>query len=131
MSDADAVQQAAEQNVLKNKAHDQFWGLLFLKQSDQGKYGHLLWEFRQAYANKQHDLYPEDLTNMFEVMKTVNVKKELFPNGGKHLLKSHHFHKQGPQQFIITTLCCCVIVLVMLFQEGYKLLSLYSENHAR
>ena len=61
---------------MKDKAHEQFWGLLFLKQSDQSKYGHLLREFQQAYANKQRDLYPEDLTNTFEVMKTVNVKKQ-------------------------------------------------------
>ena len=76
ISDADTVQQAREQKEMKDKAHEQFWGLLFLKQSDQGKYGRLLREFRQAYANKQRDLYPEDLTNTFEVMKTVNVKKK-------------------------------------------------------
>ena len=67
---------------MKVKAHEQFWGLLFLKQSDQGKYGHLLREFRQAYANKQRDLYPEGLTNMFEVMKTVNVKKKTKSRNG-------------------------------------------------
>ena len=61
---------------MKRKAHEQFWGLLFLKQSDQSKYGHLLWEFWQAYANKQRDLYPDDLTNTVEVMKTVIIKKK-------------------------------------------------------
>ena len=56
ISDADATQQAREQREMKEKAHKQFWGLLFLKQSDQSKYGHLLKEFRQAHANKQQDL---------------------------------------------------------------------------
>ena len=61
---------------MKENAMKKFWGLLFLKQADQSKYGHLLKEFRQAYANKQRDLYPEDLSDMFEVMRTVNVKKK-------------------------------------------------------
>ena len=45
ISDADTTQQAREQKEMKDKAHEQFWGLLFLKQSDQSKYGHLLREF--------------------------------------------------------------------------------------
>ena len=61
---------------MKSKALEQFWGLLFLKQSDQTKYGHLLREFRQQYANKQKDIYPDDLAGMFEVMKTVQVNKK-------------------------------------------------------
>ena len=57
-------------------ANEQFWGLLFLNQSDQRKSSHLLQGWRQAYANKQRDLYPDDLPGMFEVMKTVQIKKK-------------------------------------------------------
>ena len=56
ISDADVDAQGKEQKDMKPKALEQFWGLLFLKQSDQSKYGHLLREFRQLYANKQQDL---------------------------------------------------------------------------
>ena len=45
ISDANATQQASEQKEMKKKAYEQFWGLLFLKQSDQSKYGHLLRAF--------------------------------------------------------------------------------------
>ena len=31
-------------------------------------------EFRKSYANKQCNFYPEDLTSMFEVMRTVEIK---------------------------------------------------------
>ena len=70
----DAARAIAEQKM-KDETLKKFFGLMFLKQSDQSKYGHLLKEFRQSYANKQRDLYPEDLTSMFEVMRTVKIKK--------------------------------------------------------
>ena len=47
---------------------------MVLKQADQNRYGRLLKEFRKSYANKQRDLYPEDLSSMFDVMRTVEVK---------------------------------------------------------
>ena len=75
--DVDADIQRAQQKEMKSRANERFWRLLFLKQADQGKYSHLLREWRQAYANKQRDLYPDDLPAMFEVMKTVQIKKKL------------------------------------------------------
>ena len=45
ISDVNTDLQRAEQKEMKSQAHEQFWGLLFLKQTDQGKYGHLLWEW--------------------------------------------------------------------------------------
>ena len=74
--DVDTTIQAQQQKAMKTEALEKFWSLLFLKQADQSKYGHLLKEFRQSYANGQRDLYPVDLASMFEVMRTVNVKQK-------------------------------------------------------
>ena len=71
----DATVLQEKQKELKSKALKKFFALMFLKQSDQQRYGRLLKEFRQSYANSQRDIYPEDLTSMFEVMRTVKVKK--------------------------------------------------------
>ena len=71
----DAADRAREQQTMKDKTLSKFFALMFLKQSDKNKYGHLLNEFRQSYANKQRDLYPENLSSMFDVMRTVEIKK--------------------------------------------------------
>ena len=73
ITDATALKDA--QDKMKAKALKKFWGLLYLRQSDHKRYGHLLKEWRQQYANDQRDLYPKDLTATFEVMRTVEVKK--------------------------------------------------------
>ena len=72
---ADAAALKLAQDEMKDRSLTRFWGLLYLKQSDQKRYGHLLKEWRQQYANDQRDLYPKDLTTIFEVMRTVEVKK--------------------------------------------------------
>ena len=74
ITDATALKDA--QDEMKAKALKKFWGLLYLRQSDHKRYGHLLKEWRQQYANDQRDLYPKDLTATFEVMRTVEVKKK-------------------------------------------------------
>ena len=48
---------------------------MFLKQSDQTHYGHLLKDFRQSYANKKCDLYPDDLASIFKFMRTFEVNR--------------------------------------------------------
>ena len=48
--------------------------MLFLKGADQSRFGSLLTEWRQAYANNC-DLYPEDLYTMVDVMRVMPVKK--------------------------------------------------------
>ena len=58
---------------MKKKVLAKFFALMFLKQSNQDRYAHLLKEFRQSYANNQRDLFPQDLSSMFGVMRTVEV----------------------------------------------------------
>ena len=72
---ADDAARARAQQKMKDETLSKFFALMFLKQSDQNKYGHLMKEFRQSYANKQWDLYPENLPSMFDVMQTVEIKK--------------------------------------------------------
>ena len=72
---ADNVARERAEKKMKDETLKKFFGLMFLTQSNQSKYGHLLKEFRQSYANKQRDLYPEDLSSMFNVMRTVEIKR--------------------------------------------------------
>ena len=63
------------QDEMKERALKKFSGLLYLRQSDQKRYGHLLKEWCQQYANGQRDLYSKDLSATFKVMRTVEIKK--------------------------------------------------------
>ena len=72
---ADDAARAISEQKMKDNTLKTFFRLMFLNQADSKKCGHVLKEFRQSYANKQCDLYPEDLTLMFEVMITVEIKK--------------------------------------------------------
>ena len=72
---------AAKQAAMKKKVLDRFYAVMFLRNSDQKKYGNLLKEFRQSYANKR-DIYPENLSDMFEVMRTVRVPMKKDKNKG-------------------------------------------------
>ena len=64
------------QKKMKEQTLDKFFGIMFLKQSNQFQYGDLLRDWRQSYANGQRDLYPNGLKSMFEVMKTVERQKK-------------------------------------------------------
>ena len=68
-----------KQDALMERARNSFYALLFLRGGDQKRYGKLLPEYRQAYANGQRDLYPKSLRDMFEVMKTVPQPKHKKP----------------------------------------------------
>ena len=72
---ADNAARAIVEQKMKDDTLKKFFGLVFLNQADSNKYEHLLKEFRKSYTNKQRNLYPEDLTSMFEVMRTVEIKK--------------------------------------------------------
>ena len=65
---------AARQTAMKKKVLERFYAIMFLRQSDHKRYGALMKEFRQSYANRR-DIYPENLSDMFEVMRTVSVPK--------------------------------------------------------
>ena len=67
------------QDELRDRTRDSFYALLFLRGGDQKRYGKLLPEYRQAYANGQRDLYPKSLRDMFEVMKTIPQPKPKKP----------------------------------------------------
>ena len=90
---------------------------MFLKQSDKSRYGNLLKEFRQSYANKQWDLYPEDISSMFEVMRTVEGKcpsqKKLNKNQKKESKKveevqlgAESFAQTGKEKGNVKCHCC-------------------------
>ena len=53
---------------------EKFWAMLYLKGADQGRYGGLLTEWRQAFANNR-DLYPENIYTMVDIMRVMPVKK--------------------------------------------------------
>ena len=74
--DGDTTVQERLQNEMKKSALAKFSAILFLKQSQQERYSTLLKEFRQSYANDQRDLFPKDLTSMFDVMRTVEAVKK-------------------------------------------------------
>ena len=110
---ADAAARKQAQDAMKTKALAKFWGLLYLRQADQKRYGHLLKEWRQQYANDQRDLYPKDLTATFEVMRTVEVKKEKVekPKSEKPKVdlpeNAESFNQTGKQKNEEITCWCC------------------------
>ena len=75
MPDTDAAAQLNLQKEMKKKVLAKFFAILFLKQRNQNNYLNLLKEFRQSYANDQRDLFPKDLTSMFDVMRMVEFDK--------------------------------------------------------
>ena len=99
---ADAADRSRQQQTMKDESLKKFFGLMFLKQSDQSKYGHLLKEFRQSYTNKQRDVYPEDLTCMFDVMRTVEVKKAKPKSAPKNVEKDEDIVQPGAGSFAQT-----------------------------
>ena len=72
----DTTTLTTKQQNMKDNELEKFWGLLLLKQANQSRYGYLLRDWRQAFSNKQHNLYPKDLVATFEVMKTATVQKQ-------------------------------------------------------
>ena len=50
-----------------------FWAMLSLKGSDQARFGSLLTEWCQAFANYR-DLYPQDLVNIVDVARVIPQK---------------------------------------------------------
>ena len=59
-----ANQQLDQKKAMMNK----FWAMLFIRGSDHERYGSLLVDWRKSYANKQQDLYSDDLYAMLDVM---------------------------------------------------------------
>ena len=62
------------QKEFRKSEMDKFWAMLYLKGADQGRYGSLLTEWRQSFANNQ-DLYPENIHTMVDIMRVMPVKK--------------------------------------------------------
>ena len=66
----------AQQKKMKKEAQERFFAVLFLRNSDGARFGKLLPEFRQAYANGKRDLYPKDVATAFDIMRTLPTKKK-------------------------------------------------------
>lgn len=62
------------QDEFKGREMDKFWAMLYLRGADQSRFGSLLTEWRQAFANNR-DLYPEDLNTVVDIMRVMPVKK--------------------------------------------------------
>ena len=62
------------QKALKTAEMDKFWAMLFLRGSDQLRFGGLMTEWSQAYTNKR-DHYTTIIANIVNVMRIMIQKK--------------------------------------------------------
>ena len=69
---------------MKVEAQERFLAVLFLRNADSSRFGKLLPEYRQAYANGKRDLYPKDITTAFDIMRTLPIPKNTKKNNAKN-----------------------------------------------
>ena len=70
----------AEKTSVKSKAFEKFMFILFLRASDQGKYGKMQDECCTDYSNKKEN-YPKSIVDMVDVMRQVKISlKNLSPS---------------------------------------------------
>ena len=58
--------------------------MLFICGDDHERFGSLLADWRKAYANKQRDLYPDDLYAMLDVMQVMLAKNKNKPGNNNN-----------------------------------------------
>ena len=61
-----------EKKSMKSEAFKKFMAILFLRASDQEKYGKMQDDYRMDYANKLIN-YPNSVTRMVDIMRQVKV----------------------------------------------------------
>ena len=71
------------QKALKTAEMDKFWAMLFIKGSDQSRFGVLMTELCQSYANSR-DLYPTKLSNIVDVRRIIPQNKKERGEGSKN-----------------------------------------------
>ena len=81
--DGTVVEKAKQQKQMKAEAQERFVAVLFLRNADGSRFGKLLPEYWQAYANEKRDIYSTDLTITFDIMRTLPMKKKTKPNNAK------------------------------------------------
>ena len=83
-----------ERTSMKDNVFDQFMAILFLRASDQTKYGKMQDEYRMAYANKK-DNYPKLVVEMVDVTRQVKVitRKKLPEKGKSEVAKKRNILK--------------------------------------
>ena len=59
---------------MKSEVLDRFLAILFLRNSDQGRFGDLLVEYRKAYAG-QENKYPKNISTMIDIMRAQPKKR--------------------------------------------------------
>ena len=71
----------------KRRTMDRLWVMLCIHDKNHKIYESLLVEFWKAYANKQCELYPEDLHAMIDTMRLMPAQKKRKPgNGNKKMV---------------------------------------------
>ena len=63
---------------------NKLWAMLFICGTDHERFEYLLVDWRKAYANKQQDLYPDDLYTMLDLMLVMLAKKKKKPGNGNN-----------------------------------------------
>ena len=65
----------AGQKKMKSESWDELIVVMFLRNSQQARYGGMLLEFRKAFANNE-DKYPKDLSSMVDIMRQQHENKK-------------------------------------------------------
>ena len=76
------LSQEADQKAYKKEVLDRFLAALFLRNSDTGSYGNLVFKYREAYAGNE-DKYPADVKTMLDIMRSQPKKNKKKKNGEK------------------------------------------------
>ena len=72
--------------------------VLFLRNANHERFGELLVDYRKAYANKEVK-YPQNLSDMIDVMRQQPIKKKKKASPGKSPEKEKDKEGEGASSF--------------------------------